>query len=441
MIKAVRSQLSEPPLRDAVAADSGLRLGLRQRERLAWLAARNGSPRLWNGRMVLPAGIRSVIVTEAPTGPRIEMLRHALAPDAVVVIPYAENPVFDVLKSKLVEFGTIGAAGADGPHELWWGGLGWEEFPAPSRASDIPMIVSGYCTPDQADDAGRLGDTLGALGIPFDIRPVDGPANRMTPAKIALIHDAWRHSPGPVLWLDPATRVRGVPALPAAMACDFAVHKWRRWEFALGTLYFGRSAEAEALLLTWYGLAVACPDVIASHLLDQAWSLTASQVALDTIWLPRSYHAPYDAAPGARPVIVHDIRADAATLAPFDVVPAALEAARRACRIGAPEAHLVMAAPSGRRGVITVMMRDICDADATMVAAAVEAAAEAFASDSGGFSQLEMSLCRWDADIASIRRATVDTTYLVTTPHVRLRPDSFRQIGNGRRRDAALKPI
>ncbi len=250
MTEALRPQSREHLAVAGLVLEYGFKLGPRQRERLAWLIARNGPPRMWDGSTALPDGVRSVIVTEAPTGPRIELLRRALAPDAVVMIPYAENPVFDFLKSKLVDFGTVGAAGADGPHQLWWGGLGWQDFLASAPGGDVPMVVSGYCRPDQAYDARRLGETLAALGIPFDIRAIDVPAEAMPAAKIALMHDAWQRGTGPILWLDPSTLVRGVPVLPTAMACDFAVHKWRRWEFALGTLYFGRSAEAEAMLRT-----------------------------------------------------------------------------------------------------------------------------------------------------------------------------------------------
>ena len=56
------------------------------------------------------------------------------------MIPFGENPAFDFLKSKLTEFGTVGACGADGPHELWWGGVSWQE----SADTPTPLVVSCY---------------------------------------------------------------------------------------------------------------------------------------------------------------------------------------------------------------------------------------------------------------------------------------------------------
>lgn len=421
MSEAIRPR--RPPAPDGLINGIGVRLGPRQRQRLAWLCARNGPPRIWDARAALPDGVRSLIVTEAPSGPRVERLCRALAPDGVVIIPAAENPAFDLLKSKLTDFGTVGAAGADGPHELWWGGLRWRDV-SPPQAGDGPLIVSGYCGCDRAAD--RLAGMLARLGLRFDIRALDVPIAAVPAAQVALILDAWRRSDGPVLWLDAAARVHGVPALPSATGCDFAVHKRRRCEFSPGTLYFGRSAAAEALLQTWYGLARISPDVAGNLLLDQAWSLVSSQSALDTVWLPPSYHAACAAA-GEPPVIEQEIAAPTG-----GAMPASLEAARRASRTGAPEPHLVLVAPSGRHGPVTVMMRDIRDVPAAAVAAAVEAAADAFASHNGGFSQFELALCQWDEDIASVRRAAAGAPIVVTTPRRRLDPDSFRQVAAAR---------
>ncbi|WP_204277281.1 hypothetical protein, partial [Klebsiella oxytoca] len=81
-------------------------------------------------------------------------------------------------------------------------------------------------------------------------------------------------------------------------------------EISSRTLYFGRSGAAETLLRTWDGFSSTYPAVWDGYLLDQAWSLISSQLALHTIWLPRSYH---EAAGGrgrrSKPVIIQNVDA------------------------------------------------------------------------------------------------------------------------------------
>ncbi|MCP3374117.1 hypothetical protein [Bradyrhizobium cajani] len=50
------------------------------------------------------------------------------------------------------------------------------------------------------------------------------------------------------------------------------------------------------------------PAIWEGYLLDQARSLTSSQVALDTVWLPRSYHAMKGDLGSPRATILHDSR-------------------------------------------------------------------------------------------------------------------------------------
>src|ERR1700755_1142576 len=102
-----------------------IQLGTRQRRRLEWLVARCGAPMVWDKRAATAGKAGLIIVLEPPAGPSAELFSDSLHPGSVVAIPFGENPAFDFLKSKLTDFGTVGASGADGPHELSWGGRCW----------------------------------------------------------------------------------------------------------------------------------------------------------------------------------------------------------------------------------------------------------------------------------------------------------------------------
>ena len=79
----------------------------------------------------------------------------------------------------------------------------------------------------------------------------------------------------------------------------------------------------------------------------------------------------------------------------------------------------------GTRGPITVLVRDVLDADTQSVGSAVEAAAQAYASNAGGFSQMEVVLCAWNEDVEAVLKIEDDTWVLVTDPSERLAPDAF----------------
>ena len=98
---------------------------------------------------------------------------------------------------------------------------------------------------------------------------------------------------------------------------------------------------------------------------------------------------------------------------------------RRFGRHQAPEAHLVMKGPAGVRKPITVVIRDVLAASARDVGEAVEAAASAFAVDTGGFSQMEIVLCGWNEDIESVLNIENYSWVLMTDPWERLQANSF----------------
>jgi len=63
-----------------------------------------------------------------------------------------------------------------------------------------------------------------------------------------------------------------------------------------------------------------------------------------------------------------------------------------------------------------VLIRDVLAGNAQSVSGAIEAAAQAFATDPGGFSQMEVVLCAWDNDVDSVMQIEDDTWVLVDRP-------------------------
>jgi hypothetical protein len=403
-----------------------------QRRRLAWLAARYGEPMVWDRQSAPPNRNGVLIVVEPPpTGPRTEFFCRALHPRCVVVIPFGENPVFDFLKSKLRDFGTIGPSGADGPHEFWWGGADWSMVLNGLAVARPPLIVS--CHPRRADMARlrRLTRSIEALGLDCVVEAIDTLAPEMHGSeKARFIHRVWKRQDRPVLWVEPDAVVAGPPSLLEGIDCDFAVHKWNRWEMAARTLYFGRSSAAEALLQTWQHFASCHPMVWDGYLIDQAWSTVASQMPLETLWLPRSYHAAsHDSSGRKAPVIVHEFETTTSNLGPDLSVPQARRAARRAGRIGAPEALVVMKSTENSERAVTVILRDVQSAGARAIAANVEAITRAFAKDSGGYGHLELSLCHWQEDVTATLSAANfgKNQILAIAPSDELSDSMFRQ--------------
>ena len=395
---------------DSLLASNRIKLGEPQHRRLIWLVERYGEPVVWNRRSA-PGNTRGVIVmVEPPTGPSAELFYRSLHPGCVVVVPFGENPVFDFLKSKLRDFGTIGPSGADGPHEFWWGGPGWSTILNGLAEAQPPLIVSCYPRLAETTGVGRLIRSIEALGLDFIVEAIDtaAPDRVQAAEKVSFIQSVWARQDRPVLWIEPDAVLAGRPGLVADLDCDFAVHKWNRWEMATRTLYFGRSDAAEALLNTWHCFASSYPAVWEGYLLDQAWSTVSSQMPLETIWLPRSYHAASnDPASRGTPVIIHDFDTTTSDLGPDLGIPRALRTARRAGRIGAPESLVVMKSADSSDQAVTVILRDTQFTGALALAANVEAITRAFARDSGGYGHLELTLCSWQEDV----KATISAAH------------------------------
>jgi hypothetical protein len=386
---------------------AGLRLGQPQRHRLRWLIDQYGAPTLQdNASGRSESGV--IILTEPPSGAVAELFYRSLHSGCAVVIPRSENPGFDFLKAKLTEFGTVGPCGAEGPHEMWWGGIGWSKFLLSANTAAVrPRVIS--CYPRDGDETAVLAlrRSLEEFQLDSHIEPIAGEfGDRLLCfEKAEFILRMWHRYREPLLFLETGAVLREAPLLPSFLDCDVALHKWNRWEMSARTLYLGRSTGAEKLLQTWHHLAASYPVIWDGYLLDQAWSVTSSEMPLDTVWLPRSYHVLKGEMAAARAAILHDEPTTTADLGPDPDFAHLVRPARRAGRTGARDAFMVMTSQAKAASGVAVILRDIAANDAATVAATVEAVTGAFVADCGGFSRFELSLCAWQGDVAAAREA------------------------------------
>jgi hypothetical protein len=182
------------------------------------------------------------------------------------------------------------------------------------------------------------------------------------------------------------------------------------------------------LLDTWRRLTCEYPDLPETFLIDQAWTLVSSQRQIETTWLPDSYWRPAGFQAWNRSGIVqYDPVSRPHSSEGYFTPP--FQRARRFGRHQAPEAHLIMPGLTQTRGPITVLIRDVLAGSARSVSGAVEAVVQAFATDTGGFSHMEVVLCAWDDEVDSVMQIEDDTWVLVTDPSERLEPNAFSLLG------------
>jgi len=405
----------------------GIRLGERQLARLQWLSRAFG-PLAFTNTDASSEG-RTIVVVDPPSGAGAELFYSSLTAEDAVVIPFGENPAFDFLKAKLTEFGTVGAS-TDGPHELWWGGLDWR---APHQASRQNFLVVS-CHPKELGDLHvyHLRRSLDRLGLACEIEAIETAQHRRVTAadKAEFMQRMWQRHSAPLLFVDADVILQAVPDLPVLADCDFAVHKWNGWEMSARVLYFGRSKAAETMLKTWQEIASSYPDVWEGYLIDQAWSLTSSQMPLDTVWLPRSYHAVAGGGETAPATIVHNLTPTSGDLGPDPEFAEMVRSARRAGRAGARDSLLVVHSEARSAKTIMVILRDFEGSSARAIAARVDALTSAFAADCGGFSRLELTLCPWQEDVRIAREAAylANNEVVEVGPSQELPPNLFRAI-------------
>ena len=406
----------------------GIRLGRAQRDRLDWLTGQYGAATLDASAGGPRNGV--ILLKEPLSGAAAELFYRSLNPGCAVVIPRSENPGFDFLKSKLTEFGTVGPSGADGPHEMWWGGIGWSKFLVAADATTVrPRIVSCHPRGGDATAAFALRHSLERFDLACHIEPIDTQfSDRLLCfEKAEFMLRMWSKYREPLLLVEAGAVLREAPLLPSFLGCDVAVHKWNRWEMSARTLYLGRTKAAEMLLRTWQHLAASYPAIWDGYLLDQAWGLTSSQVPLDTVWLPRSYHALAGDLGAMRATVLHSQQTTTLELGPDPAFASLVRTARRAGRTGARDAFMVMTSKAETGSGIAVILRDISASDAGAIAATVEAVTGAYAANCGGYGRLELSLCAWQDDVGAAREAAAQARYriLEIAPGQRIANDFF----------------
>lgn len=407
-----------------------LRLGAVQLDRLRRLTGNFNCVTCWDGAGAVSAPAAAVVVTEAAHATRVQTLVNSLDENSIVVLPFGENPAFDLLKSRLHAHGSLGAHGAEAPHHVWWGGV---KRPAVRtgvyRKEDTLFVSSFRQAAREVDHADRLVGDLQRLGLSHTVMgiPQGGEIAWQSSSKVDFIIEQWMNTCRPVFWIDPHARPKGHPLLPQALGCDFAVYRRSNGAMTTGALFFHQTEPARALLDIWQRLTRSHPDLPESFLLDQAWTLATSQRQIETAWLPDAYWRSSEMKTWDDAIILGKSAAgsDDELLAPFTMP---LQSGRRFGRHQAPEAHLVMKGSAGVRKPITVVIRDVLAASARDVGQAVGAAASAFAADDGGFSQMEIVLCGWNEDIKSVLHIENYSWVLVTDPWERLQANAFSSL-------------
>src|ERR1700751_878774 len=403
-------------------------LGEVQRYRLRQLVRRHQRVVAWDGASRISEPDLAVLVMTAATPPRIDTLVRSMHENSIIIVPFGENPVFDFLKSKLHAYGSIGAQGAQAPHHVWWGGVKPLHVPTGLYPRGDTLYVSSFPRSFPFEDRPvKLARELDLLKLASVIEGVDAGAPSSRTFKIDFIIRQGEQANRPLLWIEPHATVAKHPVLPQALGCDFAAYKWRSGQIETGLLFFHQTEPARALLDTWKSLARNYPDVPESFLLDQAWTLVASQRQLETAWLPDDYWRSANSGPRNRfAVVQYDHRTLA--LGADHSMTSRVQRARRFGRHQAPESHLVMQGSSAAGWPITVLIRDVLACDPRHVSRAIEAAAAAVGSDSGVFSKLELVLCAWDEDVDSVMQIADGSWVVLTDPSERLQVDAFSKL-------------
>jgi hypothetical protein len=392
---------------DAISIAPGVempKLGPAQRNRLRELGDRCGETVVYDGTGAAATSGALLILLEPINALRAEALIDSLSDTTVVAIPLGENPAFDAIKDRLTTHGAIGAEGAEGPHHLWWGGRA--SLTAPTgvyRADGLLLASCGRGDAASGEHLARLRAEIGLFGFESSVEamPDEWADEARSTWKIDFILQQLDRSDRPLLWIAPEVALKRRPILPQALGCDVAFH--RRCDGTVDTRVMGfRPTEpARALLRVWRRLSAAFPDLPESYVFDQAWILTCAQRQLETAWLPRSYCETDPLIRGAALQLPWAASNRDAELN-YDVHP---QRARRFGRPQPPEPVLVMQERQPRHRPIMVVVRDVREAPAIALSAAVEAIAAAFTADSGGFARLELVLCE---DLAEIDRLMAD---------------------------------
>ncbi|MBB3018717.1 SAM-dependent methyltransferase [Microvirga lupini] len=183
--------------------------------------------------------------------------------------------------------------------------MNWLKPKLPAR----PYKVVSFFTADNeyAAHSARLRETLERFAVPHNLVSIEsaGPWEHTCAWKSRFLREQWEASEVPIVWIDADATVEAPPTLFNTIDSDFAVHKWDGWQFGSGTLYFGKTEAAKALLDQWLVRCEADPATWDQTHLQSAWCDISAQQELRTYWLPRSYLQIFDAKADEPAVIKH----------------------------------------------------------------------------------------------------------------------------------------
>ena len=176
-------------------------------------------------------------------------------------------------------------------------------------AGDRPIRIVSFYTADNEyrEHAERLRASLDRFGLAYELTPIDsrGAWEFNCAFKARYIRDQWSRSDVPVVWIDADATVEMNPILLNSFQADFAIHKWSGWQFASGTVYFGKSDLTRQLLDLWVLRSESDPTTYDQVHLQSAWCDISNSAPLRTVWLPRSYYDIFDRPGNDATVIRH----------------------------------------------------------------------------------------------------------------------------------------
>ncbi|MEA2992857.1 MAG: hypothetical protein QOD40_1777 [Alphaproteobacteria bacterium] len=157
------------------------------------------------------------------------------------------------------------------------------------------------------DHVERLRASLLKFNVPHEIHGIasQGIWELNCAYKAQYIREQWNRAETPVVWLDADATVEQEPVLFQSIDADFAAHKSHGHQLGSGTLYFGKTPAAKALLDQWVLRCEADPFTYDQTHLHSAWCDVSATQPLRTFWLPRSYLQIFDLPQEEPPVIMH----------------------------------------------------------------------------------------------------------------------------------------
>jgi hypothetical protein len=159
------------------------------------------------------------------------------------------------------------------------------------------VVVSYFTRHTRSEElASQLRESCEALGVRHHITALAPTQSREVncAAKAQVCLDAWRTLGTSILWIDADAVMRKRPDMLVGPRCDFAIHKWKGWRFASGTVFFAQTPLAGLLLERWAERCRRDPRVLDQVHLDLAWEEVIAAHPLHTMWLPRAYCQIFD---------------------------------------------------------------------------------------------------------------------------------------------------